>query len=85
MIKTINLLRQEMTGHRQSATGDLQYLQRTIFDLETLQRNYMGACNARASFYEIRGLALERTERLENMMAPLLPTTRENKSYLMPR
>ena len=42
VIKTINLLRQEMTGHRQSATGDFQYLQRTIFDLETLQRNYGG-------------------------------------------
>ena len=80
VIKTINSLRQELTSHRQSTTDSFQFLQRTIFDLETLQRNHAG--NWQEDFYDIRGVVLERTERIENMMVPLLPTTRREQVIL---
>ncbi len=69
----INLLRQELIGHQLTTKDDIQQLQRMILDLETLQRNFGG--NTTDHFYEIQGMVLERMERIENMMRPLLPTT----------
>ena len=80
VIKTINALRQELTSQRRAAHDDIQYLQRTVFGLETLQRNYGG--QVQESFYEIRNLILDRTEQIESMMIPLLPRTRREQVVL---
>ena len=80
LTRTINLLRQEMTNHRSSTLDDVHQMQMTVLHLETrLQRHQE---DLMITNHEMRAMILGRTEEIQNMMRPLLPTVRREQVVL---
>ncbi len=78
--KTMNNFRQEVTLHRQSVTDTIHQMQLTLHQLELHLRDHEGQMMMVS--HEIRAMTMARTEEIQDMMRPLLPTTRREQVVL---